>query len=144
MAMRNGRDASRVTCVMIGITSTRLALFVRILIALSTRTFFQPDEYFQSLEPAYHYVFGYGHLTWEWLAPNPIRSIIYPALNVPLYWVLNTSGLADSVVLGDWLLVSICSLSHLSNYHAGRETRLTSRKFCMVHSLLRRTYGYVN
>ncbi|KAF8226733.1 glycosyltransferase family 22 protein [Tricholoma matsutake] len=97
---------------MIGITSTRLALFVRILIALSTRTFFQPDEYFQSLEPAYHYVFGYGHLTWEWLAPNPIRSIIYPALNVPLYWVLNTSGLADSVVLGDWLLINLPKVLH--------------------------------
>lgn len=53
-----------------------------------TRTFFQPDEFFQSLEVAHRLVFGYGHLTWEWLSPNPIRGIIYPALNVPIYWGL--------------------------------------------------------
>ena len=94
---------------MIEITSTRLALLVRVAIALSTRTFFQPDEYFQSLEPAYHFVFGYGHLTWEWLTPKPIRSISYPALNIPIYWALKTLGLADSVVFGDWLLVGMCS-----------------------------------
>ena len=95
---------------MIEITSTRLILFVRIVIALFTRTFFQPDEYFQSLEPAYRLVFGYGHLTWEWLTPNPVRSIIYPSFNVPIYWALKVSGLADSLVLGDWLLVCILYL----------------------------------
>ncbi|KNZ79328.1 GPI mannosyltransferase 3 [Termitomyces sp. J132] len=76
-------------------TTTRLALVVRILIAISTRTFFQPDEYFQSLEPAYHAVFGYGYLSWEWLGPNPIRSIFYPALNIPIYWTLRVSGLSE-------------------------------------------------
>ena len=40
-----------------------VALAVRVAIALATRTFFQPDEYFQSLEVAHHAVFGYGHLT---------------------------------------------------------------------------------
>lgn len=42
-----------------------LALAVRVLIAVLTRSFFQPDEYFQSLEVAHHLVFGYGALTWE-------------------------------------------------------------------------------
>lgn len=83
------------------------ALVIRVLVALCTRTFFQPDEYFQSLEPAHHLVFGYGHLTWEWLSTQPIRSIIYPALNVPIYWLLKFTGLSESQVLGDWLLVSI-------------------------------------
>ncbi|KAF8077743.1 glycosyltransferase family 22 protein [Lyophyllum atratum] len=86
-------------------TTTRLALLVRVLIALCTRTVFQPDEYFQSLEPAYRAVFGYGHLTWEWLAPNPIRSIFYPALNIPIFWALKNSGLAETPLLGDWLLI---------------------------------------
>jgi hypothetical protein len=74
------------------------ALLVRIIIALCTSTVFQPDEYFQALEPAYHLVFGYGHLTWEWLAPQPIRSILYPSLNVPLYSLVKFTG-------WDWLLV---------------------------------------
>ncbi|KAF7975835.1 hypothetical protein HWV62_8395 [Athelia sp. TMB] len=73
--------------------TTILALSLRILVALSTRTFFQPDEYYQSLEPAHALVFGYGHLTWEWLTPQPIRSIVYPALNVPIYWFLKVTGL---------------------------------------------------
>ena len=86
-------------------TWTYCALIFRVLVAFCTRTFFQPDEYFQSLEPAYHLVFGYGHLTWEWLSPQPIRSIVYPALNVPIYWLLKITGLSESAI-GDWLLVS--------------------------------------
>jgi phosphatidylinositol glycan class B len=76
-----------------------LPLCVRILVAVLTRTFFQPDEYFQALEPAHRIVFGYGHLTWEWLAEQPIRSIAYPALNVPVYWLLKTLKLDDTELL---------------------------------------------
>jgi len=86
-------------------TSTILALAVRVAISLFTRTYFQPDEYFQSLEPAHHLVFGYGHLTWEWMASRPIRSIFYPMVNVPLFWVLRITGLSECGALGDWLLV---------------------------------------
>ncbi|KAJ8079143.1 glycosylphosphatidylinositol anchor biosynthesis [Marasmius tenuissimus] len=87
------------------LTTTITALVVRILIAVSTRTVFQPDEYFQSLEPAHRLVFGYGHLTWEWLSPHPIRSIIYPALNVPVYWVLKATGIHNWGRLGDELVI---------------------------------------
>ncbi len=87
-------------------TLTQLAIYVRILIALFTRTFFQPDEYFQALEPAHKAVFGYGHLTWEWTTSQPIRSIIYPALNVPVYYFLKTTGLSELGQVGDLLLVS--------------------------------------
>ncbi|KAJ3002335.1 hypothetical protein NUW54_g5903 [Trametes sanguinea] len=76
-----------------------VALAIRIGIALATCTFFQPDEYYQSLEVAHHLVFGYGQLTWEWLAPNPIRSIIYPALNVPIYWLLKVFHLDETAAL---------------------------------------------
>ena len=88
------------------LTSTTLLPFaIRILIALCTRTVFQPDEYFQALDPAHNIVFGYGHLTWEWLSPQPIRSIAYPALNVPIYWILKKTGLHDYGKLGDILIV---------------------------------------
>lgn len=86
-------------------TLTQLAIYIRVLIALFTRTFFQPDEYFQSLEPAHILVFGYGHLTWEWMISQPIRSIIYPALNVPIYYFLKVTGLSELGQLGDLLLV---------------------------------------
>ena len=76
-----------------------VALAVRVAIALAPRTFFQPDEYFQSLEVAHHAVFGYGHLTWEWLAPRPIRSVLYPALNIPAYWLLKTLELDQTAAL---------------------------------------------
>lgn len=84
-----------------------ISLCVRIAIAVLTRTVFQPDEYFQSLEPAFQLIFGYGHLTWEWLAEKPIRSIIYPAVNVPVYWLLKVTGLAYAGWFGDLLLVGV-------------------------------------
>lgn len=81
-----------------------IAVVTRVLIALATQTFFQPDEYYQSLEVAHHLVFGYGHITWEWLTQKPIRSIIYPLLNVPVYSILKYSGLDNTR-----LLVGTCS-----------------------------------
>ena len=76
-----------------------IAVTTRVLIALATQTFFQPDEYYQSLEVAHHLVFGYGHITWEWLTQQPIRSIIYPALNIPVYSALKQLGLDNTRLL---------------------------------------------
>ncbi|KAG9008055.1 glycosylphosphatidylinositol anchor biosynthesis [Tulasnella sp. JGI-2019a] len=72
---------------------------IRPLVAVLTRTFFQPDEFYQALEPAHHVVFGYGHLTWEWMFDPPIRSIIYPALWVPVYQALKITGLDSGCLL---------------------------------------------
>lgn len=76
-----------------------LPFVVRPLIALFTQTFFQPDEYYQALEPAHHAVFGYGHLTWEWKTNPPIRSIAYPAIWMPVYYALKITGLDDTILL---------------------------------------------
>ena len=44
-----------------------------------------PDEYWQSIEPAYNMVYGGVHLPWEWDAKYKLRSTLYPAyLAVPL------------------------------------------------------------
>jgi phosphatidylinositol glycan class B len=91
--------------------STVLALVIRVAIALATRTFFQPDEYFQALEPAHYLVFGYGDLTWEWTSKPPIRTILYPALNVPIYWLLKILRLDGTSLLVRW------SQTFLSVYH---------------------------
>ncbi|KAL8918618.1 MAG: hypothetical protein Q9172_005334, partial [Xanthocarpia lactea] len=72
-------------------TSQDILLFLiayRILNALSIRTFFQPDEYFQSLEPAWEMAFGANSgawITWEW--KNQLRSAIHPALFAGVYWL---------------------------------------------------------
>ncbi|RMZ75742.1 hypothetical protein DV737_g5155, partial [Chaetothyriales sp. CBS 132003] len=53
----------------------------RILNALVLQTFFQPDEYFQALEPGWNFAFGQGSgawVTWEW--KNYLRSSIHPIL----------------------------------------------------------------
>lgn len=37
-------------------------------VPLLSQTMFQPDEFFQSYEPAHSMVYGTGYLTWEWRA----------------------------------------------------------------------------
>ncbi|KAI4236231.1 MAG: hypothetical protein LQ352_008026, partial [Teloschistes flavicans] len=70
-------------------TSQDVLLFLialRILNALSIRTFFQPDEYFQSLEPAWEIAFGANSgawITWEW--KNHLRSAIHPTIFAAVY-----------------------------------------------------------
>lgn len=51
---------------------------LRLFNALTTVTFFQPDEFFQALEPAHYYVFGYGYVTWEWR--EHLRLSIHPLI----------------------------------------------------------------
>ncbi|KAL9023878.1 MAG: hypothetical protein Q9196_006907, partial [Gyalolechia fulgens] len=72
-------------------TAQDILLFLiafRILNALSIRTFFQPDEYYQSLEPAWEIAFGVNTgawITWEWR--NQLRSAIHPAIFAAVYWL---------------------------------------------------------
>lgn len=40
--------------------------FRSVLGIVGQRTFFQPDEFYQSLEPAHRMVWGTGYETWEW------------------------------------------------------------------------------
>ncbi|WVW81638.1 hypothetical protein I302_103633 [Kwoniella bestiolae CBS 10118] len=86
-----------------------LAFLIRTLLTLPfPQTYFQPDEFYQALEPAHNHVFGYGYLTWEWRdLPSPItgdwwdmyvvggrmRGWIWPGLFVGVYKVLQISGL---------------------------------------------------
>ncbi|KZT34404.1 glycosyltransferase family 22 protein [Sistotremastrum suecicum HHB10207 ss-3] len=76
-----------------------LIFALRISIAVLTRTFFQPDEFFQCLEPAHRLAFGYGHLTWEWLSAKPIRTIAYPAPWALLYKSLQWARLDETSAL---------------------------------------------
>ncbi|XP_044756159.1 GPI mannosyltransferase 3 [Coccinella septempunctata] len=61
-------------------------LALRIASVFFVRTFYEADEYWQSLEVAHKFVFGYGYLTWEW--EKGIRSYVYPVFFTILYKLL--------------------------------------------------------
>ncbi|KAH8397408.1 hypothetical protein KR222_002737 [Zaprionus bogoriensis] len=63
-----------------------LILAVRLASVFVVRTYFVPDEYWQSLEVAHKLAFGYGYLTWEWV--QGIRSYVYPLLIAASYKLL--------------------------------------------------------
>ncbi|KAK2794137.1 glycosylphosphatidylinositol anchor biosynthesis [Onygenales sp. PD_12] len=74
-------------------TPQNILLFLiafRALNALCVRTFFQPDEFFQSLEPAWQIAFGKNSgawITWEW--KHQLRSSIHPYIFAAVYYVSN-------------------------------------------------------
>lgn len=65
---------------------------LRLLNTLCTgRSFFQPDEYFQALEPAWNLAFGPASgawLTWEW--KHQLRSSLHPVLFAVAYSAVDT------------------------------------------------------
>lgn len=69
-----------------------LLLFFRVLNGFVVQTYFDPDEYWQSLEVAHHSVFGYGFLTWEWQATSKLRGFFHPSLFAILYKILQVLG----------------------------------------------------
>ncbi|KHJ40640.1 plasmid Maintenance Protein [Trichuris suis] len=71
-------------------TLARLAIFYRALNLLLVQTWFVPDEYWQTLEPAHRLTFGYGYLTWEW--QEGLRSYSYPCVFAALYKILYLLG----------------------------------------------------
>lgn len=64
---------------------------LRLVNAFSTLTFFQPDEYWQALEPAHIAHYGYGFLTWEWR--EKLRSGAFPTLFHGVYILCDLVGL---------------------------------------------------
>lgn len=79
-----------------------VAVPFRILNALLSRSFFQPDEFWQSLEIAHSIAFGYGYRTWEWRSiagSGGIRSPILPWLFSRIYVLLAKVGLDDTAWL---------------------------------------------
>jgi Alg9-like mannosyltransferase family len=75
-----------------------LMLLFRIYNSLLLATFFDPDEYYQSLEVAHNIVFGRGYLTWEWT--HAIRGFAHPSIFVGVYSLVKWMGLegTDAVV----------------------------------------------
>ncbi|KAL4928974.1 putative glycosylphosphatidylinositol-alpha 1,2 mannosyltransferase [Aspergillus undulatus] len=84
--------------------SSNILLFLigfRLLNALTIRTLFQPDEFFQSLEPAWKLAFGEDQgawITWEW--EHQLRSSLHPLNFATVYsladLVAQTIGLSPA------------------------------------------------
>lgn len=60
----------------------QLALFLRLLVALTSTSFIHPDEHFQHAEVAAKLAFSYPEVsdgplvTWDWLGSSPVRSVL--------------------------------------------------------------------
>lgn len=74
-----------------------LFLLIRLASVFIVQTWFVPDEYWQSLEVAHNFVFGYGYLTWEWILG--IRSYLHPLIIAFFYKLLLLMNLDYAEVL---------------------------------------------
>ncbi|KAI9312154.1 Alg9-like mannosyltransferase family-domain-containing protein [Dichotomocladium elegans] len=82
--------------------SSRLFVFgvclaFRIINAYLTRTFDNPDEYWQAQEIGHAMVFGYGYRTWEWR--SQIRSYAHPLIFAVVYKMIDALGLSETSAL---------------------------------------------
>ncbi|CAG9332841.1 unnamed protein product [Blepharisma stoltei] len=75
-----------------------LHLLFRLFDSLIVRSYFSPDEYWQSLEVAHKLVFGYGELTWEWKT-SELRSIIHPGIFAIFYYFLKITSLDYPIIV---------------------------------------------
>ncbi|OLN95550.1 GPI mannosyltransferase 3 [Colletotrichum chlorophyti] len=85
----------------------RSLVVIRLLNAWWVLTFFQPDEYFQSLEPAWRMAFGDGAgawITWEW--KNQLRSSLHPALFAAVYTIADVIARRLPFTAKSWLLLA--------------------------------------
>lgn len=102
--------------------SSRLFIFLICLIfryinAYFTRTYDNPDEYWQGQEVAHNLVFGYGYMTWEW--KEKIRSFAHPLTVAIVYKILNFLNLDGTellVYLPRYFQASLAAVADLSTY----------------------------
>jgi phosphatidylinositol glycan class B len=87
------------------------------------RTYFIPDEYWQTFEIAHSLAFGYGYQTWEWKSDIAIRSYLYPFIISLIYRILaffnldTASILINSATLFQTFLVFLGDLAYLKFLH---------------------------
>lgn len=98
-------------------SSTLIFLLVifRLINMFAIKTWFVPDEIFQSVEVAYYSVYGYGHLSWEW--SSALRSVLHPAFIAAIFYLLRFLNLDTN-----YLVIILPRLLHslifaLSDYY---------------------------
>ncbi|GAW21799.1 hypothetical protein ANO14919_113240 [Xylariales sp. No.14919] len=109
-AKENGPGRNVVTLAAEQTRDVLAAIFAfRFINSLCVRTFFQPDEYFQVLEPAWQLLYGNNSgawLTWEWR--HALRSSIHPMILAFGYFVVDNFFGSSKVptVKAKWLLMA--------------------------------------
>jgi hypothetical protein len=87
-----------------------MALALRVGLARAITTVFQPDEIFQSLEPAHRLTYGYGVITWEWIVG--MRSWVLPFFLSVVMRLTAWMGTGSSgYLLGVTVVLSVLSLT---------------------------------
>ena len=64
-------------------------LAFRLFLAINSRSRFHADEHQQSVEVAYHMVFGGGWLPWEWNPNHALRQVFHPLIYAVIFKLLN-------------------------------------------------------
>lgn len=111
------------------------AAIVRTIAAVYSSGYMHPDEPYQSLEQAHRIVYGYGIIPWEFVFGA--RFWFFPALYVPLIWLLGHTGLGDPLhaVIVVRFFNALCSLLLIySAYRAGEE--LKDRQTGLIAAIL--------
>jgi phosphatidylinositol glycan class B len=76
-----------------------LIVLFRIFNALVVETYFNADEYYQSLEVAHKIVFGTPtQLTWEWHPETTLRGYLHPLMFAGLYKLMQITGLTYPIL----------------------------------------------
>jgi hypothetical protein len=100
-------------------------------ISLLSQTFFQPDEFYQSLEPAHWLVFGTGFLAWEWKDLPAIPEEVVQAIIEQGGWRSRLVGYVDTQAGGrlrSWLWPGLFAVIYKGLQVTGLdETRLLVR-----------------
>lgn len=110
----------------------------RILIALLLRSTFHPDEYYQTLEPAFyvsHDKKSWFELTWEWdYSMRSFNGIIHYILYFKLCKYLNMDGFRTAMVAGPRIMQAI--LSGVADYFYYKISLRISKKKSIATSCL--------
>jgi len=112
-----------------------LAAIVRMIAAVYSSGYMHPDEPYQSLEQAHRIVYGYGIIPWEFVFGA--RFWFFPALYVPLIWLLGHTGLEDPshAIIVVRFFNALCSLLLIYGaYRTGEE--LKDRETGLIAALL--------
>jgi hypothetical protein len=125
-------------------SSSKLFIFIicllfRFLNAFLTRTYDNPDEYWQGQEVAHHLVFGNGYLTWEWR--EKIRSFAHPLAIASVYKLLQLLRLDDTMLLmaaPRYFQATLAAIADVSTYALAKQVLGNDIAFPMVTKIPRK------
>jgi len=134
-------DLLHINAILEALTEKQLfvvVLLLRLTSACLMKTYFVPDETWQSTEVAHKLVFGYGFMTWEWIVG--LRTYMHPLMFAFLFHCLKAAGLdnpqaiiiipriAQAILtgLGEWYFYQL-----IKKYFGGKMAVITLTSLCL-------------